>query len=58
MAERVSSQPALSDLEAIADYIALEHAAAAAELAARIIGHVEQLAERADKVRVPTAAPI
>ncbi|NZA27723.1 type II toxin-antitoxin system RelE/ParE family toxin [Luteimonas sp. SJ-92] len=45
MAEIVWSQPALSDLEAIADYIALEHPAAAAELVARIIGHVEQLAE-------------
>jgi addiction module RelE/StbE family toxin len=45
MAEIVWSEPALSDLDAIADYIALENPAAAAELVKRIVGHVEQLAE-------------
>jgi len=44
MAEIVWSDPALSDLDAIADYIALENPAAASELVRRIFGHVEQLA--------------
>jgi plasmid stabilization system protein ParE len=45
MAEIVWSEPALSDLDAIADYIALENPIAAAELVNRIFGHVEQLAD-------------
>jgi toxin ParE1/3/4 len=45
MAEVVWSEPALSDLDAIADYIALENPAAAAELVKRIVGHVEQLTD-------------
>ena len=45
MAEIVWSEPALSDLDAIADYIALENPAAASELVKRVIGHVEQLAD-------------
>ena len=45
MAEIVWSEPALSDLDAIADYIALENPIAAAELVKRIFGHVEQLSD-------------
>ncbi|MFC5571569.1 type II toxin-antitoxin system RelE/ParE family toxin [Lysobacter yangpyeongensis] len=45
MAEIVWSEPALSDLDAIADYIAIENPVVAAELVKRIIGHVEQLAD-------------
>ena len=45
MAEVVWSEPALSDLDAIADYIALEDPVAAAELVKRIFAHVEQLAD-------------
>jgi addiction module RelE/StbE family toxin len=45
MVEIVWSEPALSDLEAIGDYIALENPAAAAELVQRIFEHVEQLAD-------------
>lgn len=45
MAEIVWSEPALSDLDAIADYIALENPAAAAEFVKRIVNHVEQLAD-------------
>lgn len=43
MAEIVWSEPALSDLEAIAEYIALENPAAASEFVKRIFGRVEQL---------------
>jgi toxin ParE1/3/4 len=54
MAEVVWSEPALADLEAIADYIALENPAAAAELVQRVLAHVEQLAEHPESgVRVP-----
>ena len=45
MAEIVWTEPALGDLEAVADYIALEDPLAAAELVKRVVGHVEQLAD-------------
>lgn len=45
MAEIVWTEPALSDLDAIADYIAIENSLAAAELVRRVIDHVEQLAD-------------
>ena len=48
MAEIVWTEPALTDLDAIADYIALENPVAAAELVKRIFGHVEQLADHPD----------
>lgn len=45
MAEIIWSEPALSDLDAIADYIALENPVAASALIKRVFGHVEQLAD-------------
>lgn len=45
MAEVVWTEPALADLEAIADYIALENPAAAQALVRRVVGHVRQLAD-------------
>ena len=45
MAEIVWTEPALSDLDAIADYIALESPLAASELVKRVLAHVEQLSE-------------
>ncbi len=48
MAEIVWSEPALADLDAIADYIALEDPLAASGLVKRIFGHVEQLADHPD----------
>ncbi len=45
MAEIVWSDPALSDLDAIADYIALENPTAASVIVRRVIEHVGQLAE-------------
>lgn len=48
MAEIVWSEPALADLDAIADYIALENPVAAAELVKRIFGQVEQLIDHPD----------
>lgn len=44
MAEVIWTEPALADLDAIADYIALENPKAASELVRRVFDHVEQLA--------------
>jgi len=43
MAQVIWTEPALADLEAIADYIALENPAAASALVQRIVQHVRQL---------------
>jgi len=48
MVEIVWTEPALADLDAIADYIALENPVAASELIKRIFGHVDQLADHPD----------
>lgn len=48
MAEIVWAEPAIGDLDAIADHIALENPAAAAELVRRVIHHVEQLTDHPD----------
>jgi len=45
MAEVVWTEPALSDLEAIVDYIALDNPSAAAALVQRVFEHVGQLAD-------------
>lgn len=43
MAQVIWTEPALDDLDAVADYIAIENPAAAAELVRRVFGHVEHL---------------
>lgn len=45
MARIIWSEPALGDLDAIADYIAIENPIAAAALVHRVFRHVEQLAD-------------
>lgn len=45
MAQIIWSEPALSDLDAIADYIALENPDAASALVHRVFAHIEQLAK-------------
>lgn len=45
MAQVVWTEPALADLEAIADYIALENLTAARALVQRIVQHIGQLAD-------------
>jgi plasmid stabilization system protein ParE len=45
MAEIVWTEPALTDLDAIADYIALDDSDAARGLVRRVFQHVEQLAD-------------
>ncbi len=48
MAEIVWSEPALADLDAIADFIAIENRAAAMALVQRVVEHVGQLARFPD----------
>ncbi|MDH3770490.1 MAG: type II toxin-antitoxin system RelE/ParE family toxin [Nitrospirota bacterium] len=45
MAEVIWSEPALSDLDAIADYIALDNPEAAKDLVQKVFRHVGQLAD-------------
>ena len=45
MAEIVWTEPALGDLDAIADFIALENPVAASGLVHRVVAHVAQLAQ-------------
>jgi len=45
MAELIWTEPALSDLDTIADYIALDNPDAARDLVRRVFRHVEQLAK-------------
>lgn len=45
MAEIIWSEPALADLDAIADYIALDNPDAAMELVRNVFAHVEQVAD-------------
>jgi len=53
MVEVVWTEPALNDLDAIADYIALDNPAAARDLVQRIFKHVEQLANHPDSGSKP-----
>lgn len=45
MAEVIWTEPALAELDAIADYIALDNPQAARQLVQRVFRHVEQLAD-------------
>jgi len=45
MAEIIWTEPALADLDAIADYIALDNPEAASELVQKVFRHAGQLAE-------------
>jgi plasmid stabilization system protein ParE len=53
MAEVIWTEPALNDLDAIADYIALDDPAAARGLVQRIFDHVDQLAAHPDSGSKP-----
>jgi plasmid stabilization system protein ParE len=53
MAKIVWSEPALADLDAIADYIALDNPEAASKLVRRVFQHVQQLEEHPDSGSIP-----
>jgi toxin ParE1/3/4 len=53
MAKLIWTEPALSDLDAIADYIALDKPEAARELVRRVFNHVEQLTEHPESGSTP-----
>jgi len=53
MAEVIWTEPALNDLDAIADYSALDDPAAARELVQRIFKHAEQLIAHPDSGSKP-----
>jgi toxin ParE1/3/4 len=53
MAQVIWAEPALNDLDAIADYIALHNPAAAGELVRRVFRHVDQLVIHPDSGSKP-----
>ena len=53
MAQIIWTEPALNDLDAIADYIALDNPAAARELVKRVFRRVEQLRAHPDSGSKP-----
>ncbi|MGH7858929.1 MAG: type II toxin-antitoxin system RelE/ParE family toxin [Candidatus Binatia bacterium] len=53
MAEIIWTEPALSDLDAIADYIALDDPEAARRLVRRVFEHVERLRDHPDSRSKP-----
>ncbi|KAA9131999.1 type II toxin-antitoxin system RelE/ParE family toxin [Marinihelvus fidelis] len=54
MAEVIWTDPALSDLDAIADYIAIENPGAARALVQRVFAHVEKLEQHPKLGPVPS----
>jgi toxin ParE1/3/4 len=53
MAEIIWTEPALQDLDAIADYIALYNSDAAAKLVQKVFRHIEQLARHPESGSKP-----
>jgi len=53
MAQLIWTEPALADLDAIADYIALDDEVAARKLVTRVFDHVEQLIDHPESGSVP-----
>jgi plasmid stabilization system protein ParE len=57
MVEIIWTEPALNDLDAIADYIALDKPDAARELVRHVFAHVEQLIDHPDSGSKPPELP-
>lgn len=53
MADLIWSEPALAELDEIADYIALDDPEAARKLVRRVFEHVEQLADQPESGSIP-----
>nr|MBV6630356.1 type II toxin-antitoxin system RelE/ParE family toxin [Oceanococcus sp. HetDA_MAG_MS8] len=54
MAEVIWTEPALADLDAIADYIALDNPEAARSLVENVFAHVDQLESHPDSGSLPS----
>lgn len=57
MAKIIWTEPALSDLDRIADYIALDNEQAAERLVERVFAHVEILEKHPESGSIPIEAP-
>lgn len=57
MVEVIWTEPALADLDAIADYIALDNPVAAKSLVQKVFAHVDQLQEHPDSGSFPGELP-
>ncbi len=57
MAEVVWTEPALQELDAIAEYIALDNPAAASHLVQKVFGKTERLADFPQSGRIPPELP-
>jgi len=58
MVEIIWTEPALSDLDAIADYIAVDNPDAAGRLVRRVFSHIESLAQHPELgPRIPELLP-
>ena len=57
MAHLIWTEPALADLDAIADYIALDNPAAAARFVAKVFESVERLEQFPESGKHPTELP-
>ena len=53
MAEVIWTEPALADLEAVADYIAVENSVAAREFVRRVFSHIDKLEQHPRLGRTP-----
>ena len=53
MAELIWTEPALNDLDAVADYVAIDKPEAARQLVQRVFRHVAQLAEHPENGSKP-----
>lgn len=57
MAQIIWTEPALADLEDIAEYIALDNTSAAKRLVQRVFKHIEQLEAHPESGRIPEELP-
>ena len=57
MAEVIWTEPALQELDAIAEYIALDHPAAASQLIQKVFDKIDRLEDFSQSGRIPSELP-
>jgi toxin ParE1/3/4 len=57
MAEVIWTEPALQELDAIAEYIALDHPAAASQLIQKVFDKIDRLGDFPQSGRIPSELP-